>query len=80
MADLRKRVCSMLGQNNNLKNSNIVKNFLQKGLKRRTIYDTIKRYEIGLPVEDLPRRGRPTSFNAKNLKRFKKCCCKSCWC
>jgi transposase len=71
MADLRKRVYFMLGQNNNLKNSDIVKHFVQEGFKRRTIYDIIKRYEIGLPAEDLSRSGRPTSFNGKNLKRLK---------
>ena len=31
MADLRKRVYSMLGQNNNLKTSDIVKHFVQDG-------------------------------------------------
>ncbi|CAF1249549.1 unnamed protein product, partial [Rotaria magnacalcarata] len=49
MADLCKRVHSMLGQNNNLKNNDIVKHFVQEGFKRRTIYGIMKRYEIGLP-------------------------------
>ncbi|CAF2102139.1 unnamed protein product [Rotaria magnacalcarata] len=70
MADLHKRVYSMLGQNNNLKNNDIVKHFVQEGFKRRTIYHIIKRYEIGLPAEDLPNSGRPTSFKGKSLKRL----------
>ncbi|CAF3737448.1 unnamed protein product [Rotaria socialis] len=70
MADLRKRVHSMLGQNNNLKNNGTVKHFVQEGFKRRTIYDIIKRYEIGLPAEDLPRSGHLTSFKGKILKRL----------
>ena len=70
MADLRKRVYSMLGQNNNLKNGDIVKHFVQEGFKRRTIYDIIKRYEIDLPVEDHPRSGRPTHFDKKNMKHL----------
>ncbi|CAF3418060.1 unnamed protein product [Rotaria socialis] len=69
MADLRKRVHSMLGQNNNLKNNGTVKHFVQEGFKRRTIYDIIKRYEIGLPAEDLPISGHLTSFKGKILKR-----------
>ncbi|CAF1613070.1 unnamed protein product [Rotaria magnacalcarata] len=68
MADLCKRVHSMLGQNNNLKNNDMVKHFIQEGFKRRTIYGIMKRYEIGLPVEDLPRSGRPTSFKGKSLR------------
>ena len=71
MADLRKRVYSMLEQNDNLKNSDIVKHFVQEGFKRRTIYGIIKRYEIGLPAEDLPRSDHPTFFNGINLKRQK---------
>ncbi|CAF3544917.1 unnamed protein product [Rotaria socialis] len=70
MTDLRKRVYSMLGQNTNLKNNDIVKHFVQEGFKRRTLYNIIKRYEMGLPAEDLPRSGRPTSFKRKNLKRL----------
>ena len=45
--------------------------FLQGGFKRRTIYDIIKRDEIGLLDEDWPRNGRPTLFNGKQLKRLK---------
>ena len=70
MADLRQRVYPMLGQNNDLKNSDIVKRVVQEGFKRRTIYDIIKRYEIGPPAKDLPRSSRPTSFNGENLKRL----------
>ena len=71
MADLRKRVYSMLGQNTILKNGDIVKHFVQGGFIRQTIYDIVKRYEMGIPPEDLPRSGRPTSFNRKNLKRLR---------
>ncbi|CAF1982038.1 unnamed protein product [Rotaria magnacalcarata] len=71
MADLRKRVYSMLGRNNNLKGSDIEKHFVQEGFKRRAIYDIIKLYEMGIPPEDLPRSGRPTSFSRKNLKRLR---------
>ncbi|CAF3313176.1 unnamed protein product, partial [Rotaria sp. Silwood2] len=46
------------------------KHFVLKGFKRSTVYDAIKRCEIGLPVEDRSRSGRPTSFNKKNLKRL----------
>ncbi|CAM4849386.1 unnamed protein product [Rotaria magnacalcarata] len=60
----------MLGQNTNLKNNDIVKHFVQEGFKRRTLYNIIKRSEMGLPAEDLPRSGRPTSFKRKNLKRL----------
>ena len=66
MADLRQSTHSMLGQNNHLKNSDTEKHFLQ-GFKRRTIYDIIKRYEISLLAEDLPRDDHPTFFNAKKL-------------
>ena len=61
----------MLGQNTILKNGDIAKYFVQEGFKRRTIYDIIKRYEMGIPPEDLPRSGRRTSFNRKNLKRLR---------
>lgn len=42
----------MLGQNTNWKNRDIVKHFVQEGFKRGIIYNIIKRYEIGLTVED----------------------------
>ena len=61
----------MLEQNNNLKNSNIVKHFVQEDFRRRRIYYIIKHYEIGLFTKDLPRSGHPTSFNGKDLKRLK---------
>ena len=61
----------MLGQNTILKNSDIVKHFVQGGLRRGTIYDIIKRYEMGIPSEDMPRSDRPTFFNRKNLKRLR---------
>jgi hypothetical protein len=51
-----------------LKKSNIVKHFLQEVFIRKTIYNIIKRYEIGLPVKDLPRNGRSTFFREKNQK------------
>ncbi|CAF4216456.1 unnamed protein product, partial [Rotaria sordida] len=70
MIDLPKRVFSMLGRQNNLKKSDIVKHFMQEGFKRSTIYNIIKRYEIDLPVEDHPRSGHPTHFDKKNLKRL----------
>ena len=54
----------VLGQNKNLKNKDIGRYFVQD-FKRRIIYDLIKRYETGLPDEDLPRRGLPKSFNRK---------------
>ena len=72
MADLRQRVYSMLGQNNNWKNSDLRKYFLQESFKRQTNYELIKRDEIGLPTEDLPRIDHPTSFNGKNFKHVKK--------
>ena len=59
MADLRQRVYSMLGQKNNRKR------------KRRTISGRIKRDEIDLPTEHLPRNDRSTSFNGKNFKCLK---------
>ena len=68
MGDLRQCVYSMLGQNNHLKSSEIVKHFLREGFKRRTTYDIVKRYEVGLPAEDLSRSARPTSFNGQNFK------------
>ena len=71
MSELRQRVYSMLGQNNNFKNNEIVKHFVQEGFKRRTIYNRIKRDEISLPVEDLPRSDHPTSCNVKHFKRLK---------
>ena len=60
----------MLGQNNNLKNSEIGKHFLQEDVKRRTIYDIIK-HEIGVPAEDLPRSGPRTFFNGKKFRHPK---------
>ena len=53
MADLRKHTYSMFRQNNYLKNSEIGRHFVKESCKRRTIYDIRKRYEIGLPTEDL---------------------------
>ena len=38
----------MLGQNNNLKNTDIVKHFVQGGFKKRTIYD-IRLVQKSLP-------------------------------
>jgi transposase len=70
MIDLRKRVFSMCGTNKNLKKIDIVKHFELEGFKRSTIYDTIKRYENGLPIEDRPRSGRPPYFDNKKLKRL----------
>jgi hypothetical protein len=70
MIDFRKRVYSILGQNNNLKKIGIVKHFLQEDFKGSTLFNIIKRHEIGLPIEDLPRTGCPTSFHRKNLKRL----------
>ncbi|CAF1428417.1 unnamed protein product [Rotaria sordida] len=58
----------MLGQKNNLKKIDIVKHFVLEGYKRSTVYDAIKRCEIGLAIEDCPRSDCPTSFNKKNLK------------
>ena len=69
MGDLRQCVYSMLEQNNHL-NSEIVKHFLHEGFKRRTTYDIVKRYEIGLPAEELS-SARPTSFNGQNFKLLK---------
>ncbi|CAF1358401.1 unnamed protein product [Rotaria sordida] len=69
MIDLRKRVFSMLGQKGNLKNIDVVKHFVLEGFERSTVYDAIKCCEIGLPVEDRPRSGCPTSFNKSDLKR-----------
>jgi transposase len=51
MVDLRKRVFSMLERNQNLKKIDIVKHFELEGFKRSTVYDIIKRYDNGLPVE-----------------------------
>ena len=42
-----------------------------EGFKRSTIYNIIKRYENGLPVEHHSGGGRPPYFNGKNLKRLK---------
>lgn len=67
MIDLRKRVFSMCGTNNNLKKIDIVKHFVQEGFKRSTIYNIIKRHENGLPIEDHPRSSYPTYFDRKNL-------------
>jgi hypothetical protein len=39
-----------------------------QGFIERTIYNIIKLYELGLPFEKLPRNGRRTSFDKKNLK------------
>jgi hypothetical protein len=50
MIDLRKRLFSMLGRNQNLKKIDIVKHFALEGFKRSTIYNIIKRYESGLPL------------------------------
>ena len=68
--DLRQHVYSVLGQNNNLKNSEIGKHFLQEDFKRRTIYDIIK-HEIGVPAEDPPRSGCKMSFNGKKFRHPK---------
>ncbi|CAF3390837.1 unnamed protein product, partial [Rotaria sp. Silwood2] len=46
------------------------KHFEQEGCKRSTIYDIIKRYEIGLPVEYRLGAGGPPHFNKKNLKHL----------
>ncbi|CAF4988857.1 unnamed protein product, partial [Rotaria sp. Silwood1] len=46
------------------------KHFELEGFKRSTIYNIIKRYENGLPIEDCPRSGRPPYFDRKKLKRL----------
>jgi transposase len=59
-----------VGQTIIWKKFNIVKHFVQEGFKRSTIYNIIKRYENGLPIEDHLRSGRPQYFDRKNLKRL----------
>ena len=44
---------------------------MHEDFKRRTAYDIVKRDDIGPPAEYLPKSGRPTSFNEKNLKCLK---------
>jgi len=68
MNDLRKRVFSMLGQKQKFLKIDVVKHFEQEGFKRSTVYDIIKCYEIGLPVEHHSGAGRPPYFNRKKLK------------
>lgn len=65
---LRKRVYFMLGQ---LEKKDVIKHFLDEKIPRSTIYSIIKRYEDGTPVEDKPRKGRPSKFNNKTLKKLK---------
>ena len=54
-----------------MKKIDIVKHFALEGFKRWTIYDIIKRYENGLPVEHSWGAGRPAYFDKKNLKRLR---------
>ena len=75
MADLRQRVYSMLGLNDHSKNSEIGKHSLQEGFKSRTIYDRIKRDEIGLPAK----KWSSNIFQWKKLQTSKKRRCESYW-
>ena len=70
MADLRKRVFSMLGQKQKFLKIDIVKHFEQEGFKRSTIYNIIKRYEISVPIEYRSEAGHPPLVERKNLKRL----------
>ena len=59
----------MLGQKQKFYKFVIVKHSEQEDFKRSTIYNIIKRYEIGLPIEHRSAAADPPFFNRKNLKR-----------
>lgn len=60
---LRERVYSLLGQ---MSESDVVKHFEHEKISRRTVYSIIERKKKGLPVEDMPRKGRPPIMTQKN--------------
>lgn len=59
----------MLGQRDK---RDVVKHFLVENIPRQTIYNTISRWEKGLPCEDKPRSGRPSNLSSEDLKKLKK--------
>jgi transposase len=67
---LRQRVYEMLGW---IPKSEVVKHFEIENISRRTTYSIIKRFEKGLPIEDMPRSGRPSKMDKKTLKKLRKC-------
>ena len=60
----------MLGQKQKFFKIYTIKHFEPEGFKRSTIYNIIKRYEIGMPIEHRSGASRPPFFNRKNLKRL----------
>ncbi|CAF4177391.1 unnamed protein product, partial [Rotaria magnacalcarata] len=53
--DLRRRVYALLGQ---MSKAHLVKHLQVENIPRATIYRIIKRFEDGLPCEDMARKGR----------------------
>lgn len=52
--------------------SAVVKHFANEKYPRRTIYSIIRRWEEGLPIDDMPRTGRPKKMGKKDLIKLKK--------
>lgn len=66
---LRERV--FLYRKNNTK-AEVVRHFTSENYSRSTIYNILKRYEEGLPVERTPKTGRPPKLNKRKLTQLKK--------
>ena len=66
---LRQRVYEMLGRK---PKSDVVKHVQIENISPRTIYSIIKRFEEGLPIEDMARSGRPSKMDKKTLKKLRK--------
>lgn len=66
---LRKKINLMLPQ---MKKSEVVKHFEKEGIARRTIYASIKRLELGKPMNDKKKTGRPTTWTASRKTRLKR--------
>ena len=56
--EFRKRVKMLIPQ---MKKSKIVNHFQKEGYRRRTIYDTINRMQLGGKINDKKKTGRATS-------------------
>ena len=66
---LRKRVKIVIPQ---IKKSEIVNHFEKEGYPRRTIYNTINRFQNEESIEDKIKTGRPTSWTSTRKNQLKR--------
>ena len=66
---LRKRVKILIPQ---MKKTEIANHFEEEGYPRRTIYNTINRFQNEESIEDKIKTGRPTSWTSNRKNQLKK--------